>query len=262
MHPILFEFGRVTVYSYGFMIAVGSTVGVVYMAVQGKKDVGLTFDQANSLFLLIFISAFVGGKVFLFFEDLTYYRAHPLQLLTGRGFVFYGSFLFAVPTMFIFFRRHHIPKYAMLDIMAVTTCLAHIFGRMGCFMAGCCYGKPTDSLLAVTFTDSACQASPLNTPLHPTQLYEAGYILMVMLVLLFLRSRRKFYGQLFLVYLLLYAIGRFILEYFRGDQERGFVFGGIVSHSQFIAALIFSLVLFVYWRWSAANSVSVFKKPI
>lgn len=250
MHPILFEICGITFYSYGFMIALGAIAGVTYMAVQGKRDVGLTFDQANSLFLFIFLAAFVGGKVFLFFEDIAYYFDQPRKLLTGRGFVFYGSFLFAVPTMLLFFRKHKLPTYAMLDVMAVTTCLAHIFGRIGCFMAGCCYGKPTDSALAVTFTHPACQADPLNTPLHPTQLYEASYIFLVMIVLLFLRPRKKFYGQLFLVYLMLYAIGRFVLEYFRGDLGRGFVINRYVSHSQFIAFLIFGVVLIIFWRWS------------
>ena len=150
----------------------------------------------------------------------------------------------------------------MLDIMAVTTCLVHMFGRIGCFLAGCCYGKPTHSAFGVTFTDPACQADPLNTPLHPTQLYEASYILLVMIVLLFLRSRKKFYGQLFLVYLILYAIGRFVLEYFRGDLGRGFVISNYVSHSQFIAALILVCVLIIYWKLSIRNNVNLYKRPI
>jgi phosphatidylglycerol:prolipoprotein diacylglycerol transferase len=262
MHPVLFEVGGVTVYSYGFMIALGSIGGVIYMAVQGKKDVGLTFDQANSLFLFIFISAVVGGKVFLFFEDPARFAARPIELLTGRGFVFYGSFLFAVPTMYLFFRKHKLPPYAMLDVMAVTTCLVHALGRVGCFMAGCCYGLPTDSILAVTFTNPVCQANPLNTPLHPTQLYEASYIMVVMAVLLFLRQRKKFYGQLFLVYLLLYAVGRFVLEYFRGDRARGFVIGDYISHSQWIAFMIFPAVIWLYWKWSRANRVTLFQSPI
>ena len=99
MHPILFEIAGITVYSYGFMIAVGVVAAVAYMAIQGKKDVGLTFDQANSLFLIIFISAFVGGKVFLVFENPSYYSGNLSRLLAGSGFVFYGSFLFAVPSM-------------------------------------------------------------------------------------------------------------------------------------------------------------------
>src|SRR6478609_8096022 len=162
MHPVLFDLFGISVYSYGFMIALGAIAGVAYMAIRGKKEVGLTFDQANALFLFIFIAAFVGGKVFLFFEDASYYLEHPRKLLGGRGFVFYGSFLFAVPTMLWFFRRNKLPTYAMLDIMAITTCLVHMFGRVGCFLAGCCYGIVTNSFLGVEFHDPACYAAPLN----------------------------------------------------------------------------------------------------
>jgi phosphatidylglycerol---prolipoprotein diacylglyceryl transferase len=248
MYPVLFDIGNITVYSYGFMIAVGAISGVAYMAYQGKREAGLTFDQANTLFLLIFIAALAGGKVFLFFEDVSYYSQHPASIFKGRGFVFYGSFLFAIPAMLYFFRKHRLHTYAMLDVMAITTCLVHGFGRIGCFLAGCCYGEPTGSLLGVTFTHEACFAKPLGTPLHPTQLYEAVYIFLVMGVLLVIRSRRIFYGQLFLLYLLAYAAGRFVIEFFRGDPGRGYVIDNYISHSQFIAVLIFAIVLVVYLR--------------
>jgi phosphatidylglycerol:prolipoprotein diacylglycerol transferase len=256
MHPILFEIGNVAIYSYGFMIAVGVIAGVLYIAVRGKKELGLTFDTANSLFLYVFVAAFVGGKVFLFFENPSYYATDSKSLLTGRGFVFYGSFLFAIPTMYWFFKKKKLPLYQMLDIMAITTCLVHMFGRIGCFMAGCCYGKPTDSLFGVSFTDPACYADPKNTPLHPTQLYEAGYIFLVMLVLWYLRGKKKFYGQLFLLYMILYGAGRFMLEYLRGDIARGFVIEDILSHSQLIALLIIAAVLMIYYRWSKRNSIA------
>lgn len=262
MHPVLFEIFGISVYSYGFMIALGAIAGVAYMAIRGKKEFGLTFDQANSLFLFIFIAAFVGGKVFLFFEDASFYISHPKNLLTGRGFVFYGSFLFAVPTMLWFFKKHKLPTYAMLDVMAITTCLVHMFGRIGCFLAGCCYGKQTTSIFGVTFTDEACSAKPLNVPLYPTQLFEASYIFLVMLVLLYLRGRRTFYGQLFLLYLILYAIGRFALEYFRGDLGRGFVIENYLSHSQLIALLIAIAVAMLYKKWSTRNRIDLHKKPI
>jgi phosphatidylglycerol:prolipoprotein diacylglycerol transferase len=244
------------------MIALGAAAGVAYMAVQGKKELGLTFDQANTLFLYIFIAALVGGKVFLFFEDPSDYLAHPGRLFKGSGFVFYGSFLFAVPTMLWFFKRNKIPTYAMLDIMAVTTCLVHMFGRLGCFMAGCCYGRPTTSVWGVIFTDPVCHAEPLGVPLHPTQLYESIYILCVMVVILLLRKKRKFYGQLFLTYLLLYAVGRYVIEYFRGDGERGYIIEGWVSHSQFVAVLIFMVTWVVYRNWSKRNRVDLHKKAI
>lgn len=256
MYPILFEAGPITLYSYGLMIALGIVAGVAYMVIQGRKEVGLTFDQANSLFLYIFIAAFAGGKLFLFFENPSGYLEDLQRLLTGRGFVFYGSFLLAIPTMFWFFRRHKLHPYKMLDIMAVTTCLVHMFGRIGCFLAGCCYGIPTDSILGVTFTDAACYAEPLHTPLYPTQLFEAFYILLVMIFLLYIRRKRRFYGQLFLSYLILYAIGRFILEFFRGDTGRGFILEGYVSHSQFIALCISGIVILVYIRWSKKQAIT------
>lgn len=255
MHPVLFEVGPITVYSYGFMIALGVIGAVAYMFYQGKKDVGLTFDQANTLFLLIFIAAFVGGKVFLLFENPSLYLNEPKKLLAGRGFVFYGSFLFAVPTMLWFFRKHKLNTYKMLDVMAVVTCIVHMFGRIGCFLAGCCYGKPTTSAFGVTYTNEACQA-PLNQPLVPTQLLEAGYIFLVMLLLLLIKSRyQKFYGQLFLLYLILYAIGRSVLEIFRGDVARGFIIEGVLSHSQFIALVIVIVTGYVYVRWSKKNQI-------
>ena len=256
MHPVLFELGDFKIYSYGFMIALGCIAGVAYMAIQGKKEVGLTFDQANALFLTVFVAAFVGGKVFLFFENISFYWKDPVKLFAGRGFVFYGSFLFTIPAMLWFFKRNKLNTYRMLDVMAVTTCLVHMFGRIGCFLAGCCYGKPTDLPIGVTFTDEACYASPLHTSLFPTQLMEAGYIFLVMIVLLFLRARRTFYGQLFLLYIILYAMGRSILEIFRGDEERGFIVDNYISHSQLIAFGLLLGVIYVYSIWSRKNRIS------
>lgn len=260
MYPVLFEIGTVKIYSYGVFIALGAIAGVWYMAVSGKKELGLTFDQANNLFLLIFVAAIVGGKLFLFFEDPSAYIRHPMKLLGGRGFVFYGSFLLAIPTMLWFFRKNKLNSYRMLDVMAVTTCLVHMFGRIGCFMAGCCHGIPTDSIFGVTYTDPVCSADPLNTPLHPTQLYEAGFIALVMFYLLYLRDRKKFNGQLFLTYLLLYGVGRFMLEYLRGDLARGFIIEDFLSHSQFIALVIIAIVAAVYVRWSKQNLIPASQK--
>lgn len=257
MHPILFESGSVTIYSYGFLIALGVIAGMTYLIIAGRKETGLTFDQANMLFLSIFAAAVIGGKLFLFLEDPLRYIDDPRSLFTGRGFVFYGSFLLAIPTMWLFFRKQKLHPYKMLDVMAVTTCLVHMFGRIGCFLAGCCYGIPTDSSFGVVFTDARCYAEPLNTPLFPIQLLEASWILLIMILLLFLRKRRRFYGQLFLTYLMLYGVGRFILEFFRGDAERGFVLGNHLSHSQLIAICMTVIVLVIFVRWSKRESVKL-----
>jgi phosphatidylglycerol:prolipoprotein diacylglycerol transferase len=157
--------------------------------------------------------------------------------------------------MLWYFKVQKLNTFKMLDIMAITTCLVHIFGRIGCFMAGCCYGKPTDAFFGVTFVDEACYAEPLNTPLFPTQVMEAAYIALIMIVLLVMRERRTFYGQLFLSYIVLYAVGRSVLEIYRGDSARGFIIDNYVSHSQLIAGILVVAVLYFYLVWSKKNKV-------
>lgn len=246
MYPVLFEFGSFTIYTYGFCIAVGAVSGVIYMAWQGKKQFGLTFDQSNTLFLLLVAGGIVGGKLFLIFEDPSLYLSHPQRLVSGSGFVFYGSLLTCIPIMLWFFKQHKIPLWPMLDIMAIVTCILHGFGRIGCFMAGCCYGNPTDSIFGIAFTSPVCQAEPLNTPLHPTQLYESTWIFLILIILLWLKNRKQFDGQLFLLYLMAYAAGRGVLEIFRGDLERGFVIPNYLSISQLISLLLIAGALYFY----------------
>ena len=246
MHPVLFEIGGVTIYTYGFMIALGAVLAFTYMARQSKREFGVTFDQSNNLFILLLVAGVVGGKLFMIFENPSYYLSNPGKLFSGSGFVFYGSLLLCIPTMIWFFRKNRIPILAMLDVMAIVTCIVHGFGRIGCFMAGCCYGHPTDTLFGVVFTDPLCQAKPLNIPLHPTQLYEAGFIFLLMTTLLILKARKKFDGQIFLIYLMVYAVGRAVIELFRGDIARGFVIDDVLSNSQLISLLLISGALYFY----------------
>jgi phosphatidylglycerol---prolipoprotein diacylglyceryl transferase len=256
MHPILFEFGSVTLFTYGFCIATGAVLGGLYMWWQGKKQFGCTFDQANTLFVLLIIAGVIGGKLFLLFENPTLYLKQPSKLFSGSGFVFYGSLLATIPLMLWYFKKNKLPVAGMLDIMAVVTCIVHGFGRIGCFNAGCCYGLPTDHFLAVTFTDAACQANPLNVPLHPTQLYEAVFIFSILLFLLIQKKFKKFDGQLFLLYLITYAIGRSFLETLRGDLDRGFVIGNWVSNSQFISALVICVSIYFYVKLNRKATLS------
>ncbi len=261
MHPIFFEFnvpeflqgflpGTITIYSYGFFIACGAIAGFAYTAYQAKKQFDVKMETVQMLIILVIIAAVVGGKFFMIFEDPKGYLSEPSRLFKNfsTGFVFYGSLIFAIPTMLLFFRRHKLPTLAMLDIMAGTACLVHAFGRIGCFMAGCCYGTPHDGLLAVTFTNPNCVAEPLNTPLHPTQLYSSTAIFTILVIILFISRRKQFDGQLFMLYLMLYAIARSILELFRGDLARGFLIEDMLSNSQFISLIIFLTALFFYIR--------------
>ena|ERR1041385_9034778 len=246
MHPVLFHLGSFTLYTYGFFIALGAVLGGLYMWQQGKKRYGMTFDQANALFLLLIFAGVAGGKLFLIFEAPSLYLSHPGELLSKNGFVFYGSLLTAIPVMLWYFKKNKLPVAGMLDVMAAVTCIVHGFGRIGCFNAGCCYGTPTQSFLGVVFTDPVCQARPLNVSLHPTQLYEASAIFLILIILLVIDRNKKFDGQVFLVYLMLYAITRSVIELFRGDLERGFIIDNLLSYSQFISILMASAAIYFY----------------
>lgn len=256
MHPILFKIGSFTIYTYGFCIAVGALLGFAFMYWQGKKQYGITFDQSNNLFILLVIAGVVGGKLFMIFEDPSLYFSQPKKLFSGSGFVFYGSLLTAIPVMLWYFRKIKVSVLGMLDVMAAVTCIVHGFGRVGCFMAGCCYGLPTDSFLSVVFSNPACQAEPLHTPLYPTQLFEATFIFSILIALLILKKKKQFDGQLFLIYLMVYAVGRAVLEIFRGDIERGFLIENILSNSQFISILVVSVALYFYIRLNRNKKIT------
>lgn len=209
---------------------------------------------------MLVLAGITGGKLFLVFEDPVYYLNNPKNLISGSGFVFYGSLLLAIPIMLWYFKKIRIPVIGMLDVMAIVTCIVHGFGRIGCFMAGCCYGIPTESFLGVTFTDTQCQAEPLNTALHPTQLYEAALIFTIMTGLWLNQSRKKFDGQLFLLYLITYAFGRIVLELYRGDIQRGFIVNDILSNSQFISLIVIAVAIFFYIRLSRKRNLLTSKK--
>jgi len=261
MHPILFEFdtpeflrfllpNTITIYFYGFMIATGAILGMLYLQYESKKKLSVPAEISQQLVFYIIASAIIGGKLFIVFEDPQRYLGNISELFRNfnSGFVFYGSLLTAIPVMILFFRWKKIPILPMLDIIAITAAIVHGCGRLGCFMAGCCHGTPTDHFWGVTFSDPACQAHPLNTPLHPTQLYSFFMLVIILAILIIVYRRKRFDGQVFLTYMILYAIGRSIIEIFRGDLSRGYVIENYLSNSQFISILVILITLLVYYR--------------
>jgi len=251
MHPELFKIGNFTIHTYGFMIMIGATLGFFYMSYAVKKDLGIDRDKIQNLAILIILSAFIGGKLFFYLENPSYYFSsfENLKRNFRTGFVFYGSLLFAVPVVIWYFRKEKWPVWPLMDRIAITACIIHGMGRLGCFFAGCCHGVPTDVPWGVTFTDGSSQAEPLNTPLHPTQLYSAGLIFSILIILLMFKRHKRFEGQLFFIYIILYATGRSIIEVFRGDEERGYVIDNIISHSQFISIIVIAITIWAYLKF-------------
>jgi phosphatidylglycerol:prolipoprotein diacylglycerol transferase len=245
MYPRLFELGPITLYTYGVLLAAAYLIGLKLAMVRAKAR-GLDANRVLDLGIYIIISALVGAKLLLLVTDFRTFKADPHELLTlaRSGGVFYGGLILAVVVALWYIRRVGLPLWTTCDVFAPGIALGHVVGRFGCFFAGCCYGKPTTKPWGITFTDPFAQSNvgtPLGVPLHPTQLYEAGAELLILIVLLVTeRKGRPFPGRTFWLYMLLYSISRFIIEFFRGD-ERGTVF--MFSTSQFISLLLAPLAI-------------------
>ncbi|PKH51473.1 prolipoprotein diacylglyceryl transferase [Tenacibaculum sp. Bg11-29] len=241
MYPKLFEIQNTTIYTYAICIVFGTLLAVLYTKWQAKKR--LETYLPNSFFYIVFIIGFIGGKLFLFFEKPLSYIQNPQSILSvfSGGFVFYGSFICITITIILYLKKHKVPVLPMLDILAITTTIVHSIGRIGCFFAGCCHGKETNSVFGITFPNTKSIA------VHPTQLYEVFSILIIMVLLFIIKQKKKFNGQIFMSYVVLYAITRSFLEFFRGDK-RGFIIENILSHSQFIAFSLLLLMAFFYLK--------------
>ncbi len=245
MYPELFSLGPVTVYTYGVLLAASYLLGLKFAIARARKW-KLDTDRVLDLGIYIIIAGLVGAKLLLIVVDYDQFRASPADLLSlaRSGGVFYGGLMAAVGVAFWYIHRHGMPFWTTCDAFAPAIALGHVTGRLGCFAAGCCYGKPTSVPWAVVFTNPTAFANvgtPLGIPLHPTQLYESGAELLILIVLLATERRgRRFAGRTFWLYMILYAVSRYIIEIFRGDP-RGVVFG--MSTSQFISLLLAPLAI-------------------
>src|ERR1700704_1828431 len=252
MYPRLFELpwsipylGPVTVYTYGVLLAAAYLLGLQLAIVRARKR-ELDATRVMDLGIYIIISALIGAKLLLLVTDFQTFKNNPAELLNlaRSGGVFYGGLILAVVVALVYIRRVGLPLWTTCDVFAPGIALGHVVGRFGCLFAGCCYGRPTTLPWGITFTDTFAATNvgtPLNQPLHPTQLYEAGAELLILLLLL--RTERKgrpFAGRPFWLYMLLYAVSRFVIEFYRGD-ERGTV--GMFSTSQFISIVLAPLAI-------------------
>jgi phosphatidylglycerol:prolipoprotein diacylglycerol transferase len=245
MYPRLLELGPITVYTYGVLLAAAYLLGLKLAMVRARAR-GLDANRVLDLGIYIIISALVGAKLLLLVTDFRTFTSNPRELLTlaRSGGVFYGGLILAVTVALWYIRRIGLPLWTTCDVFAPGIALGHVVGRFGCLFAGCCYGRETTVPWAIRFTDPFAAANvgtPLNVPLHPTQIYEAGAEALILLVLLWTERRgRPFPGRTFWLYMVLYGISRFIIEFYRGD-ERGMV--GMFSTSQFISLLLVPLAI-------------------
>jgi phosphatidylglycerol---prolipoprotein diacylglyceryl transferase len=233
MHPVLIQIGKVSVFTYGFFIAVGFIISI-FLAKREAIRMGVSGESIMDLSFYIILSALIGSRLFYVITAPKAFLDNPLEVfkIWNGGLVFYGGFIFALITALIYIKLNKLRMWQVTDILSAVLPLGQFFGRLGCFSAGCCFGKICSFPWAVTFRNSMFLA-PTGIPLHPTQIYHALGNLIVFIILWSYRSRKHYHGQIFCMYLVLEGGIRAWIETYRGDF-RGSMFFNVLSISQVI----------------------------
>jgi phosphatidylglycerol:prolipoprotein diacylglycerol transferase len=259
MFPRLIQIGSFYLPTYGVILAIAYLVGIWLLRRKARAE-GLPEQKIFDFSLYVLAAAILGAKALLIIVEWRHYASNPRNLVEvlRSGGVFYGGLIAATTVGIWYMKRHRLPAWKVADMGAPSIALGEAIGRWGCFAAGCCYGKPTDGPLGVRFTDPFAHdavGTPLDVPLHPTQIYLSINAFLIFLILQWAYRRRTFDGEVFWLYVLLYAITRGLIENFRGDSVRGFLIPGVLSTSQFIgligAAAAVGMLVFLSRRRSA-----------
>lgn len=235
MREVLFTIGPLTVYGYGVMIAIG-VLAAYFTAEYRAKKLKLQYEHIFYIVVWCVIGGFACAKLLFWITEWKTVISDPGYLLRtmGDGFVVYGGIIGGILTGYIYSKVKKLEFLKYFDVVMPSIALAQGFGRIGCLLAGCCYGKETTGALSITFRDSSF--APNHVALVPTQIYSSVLDFAHFGILLWIEKHKKADGQVAACYLIFYSIGRFILEFFRGDLERGSV--GALSTSQFISIFI------------------------
>ena len=264
MYPEIFHIGSFPINTYGVFLAIAFLCAILVAVRLAARD-GLPRERIYDLSLWMLLGGLIGSKILMLFTEPEY-RDHPLQLLSldflRSGGVFYGGLIGAVLTGYFLMKRYKLPWWKTADACAPGIAIGNFFGRQGCFAAGCCWGKPTNLPWGVKFTELGHQITgvPTDVYLHPTQLYESFAMLFVFFFLLWMHKRKKFSGQVILLYALLYSIVRFAIEFVR-DDPRGDIFGLTtltgLSTSQMISLVVgIAAAVLLIIRWRRANATA------
>ncbi|MBW1667089.1 MAG: prolipoprotein diacylglyceryl transferase [Deltaproteobacteria bacterium] len=237
MFPDLSTIGSVTIHTYGLFLALG-LCGALLITLKTGRAQGLRASEILDTALVMIVSAIIGSRLMYVIMNYSYFALHPLRILEvwQGGLVYSGGLIAAILTMSWYLKHSKLSFWETGDLWAPGLALGQGIGRIGCFMAGCCYGKPTDAWYGVVFNHPHSLA-PLHLPLHPTQLYHSVSNFIILGLLLSLRTKKKFSGQVFLWYLILHSTARLLIERFRGDN-RGLIPGTTMTPTQLIALVL------------------------
>ncbi len=241
MFPRLFQIGNFYLPTYGVLVASGVLLGL-WISVRNSEKQGINGDDAWNLGIFMVLAGIIGAKILYIINDWSSYAHNWREIFSintlQAGGVFSGGLIAALGVGAWYMRSHRMPPLRTMDAFAPGLAFGHVLGRFGCFSAGCCYGKATHHFWGVTFTNTLANSvsqTPLNIPLEPTQLIEAAAEFINFVFLMWLLKRKKFDGQVFAAFIMLYGVERFCIEFLRGDEGRGVVFGGLMSGTQLIS---------------------------
>ena len=237
MFPDLFSIGPLIIHTYGLFMAAGFFVGIIVTLKIGKLE-EIAPQQVMDMGFIIILSAIVGSRLLYVLVNITYYSHEPVEIfkIWRGGLVFSGGIIGVIMAMFRYAERRNLSLWKIGDLWAPAAAVGQAIGRIGCFMAGCCYGKPTDLKWGVVFTHPNSLA-PINISLHPTQIYSSILGFIIFFILLIIHSKKKFEGQVLLWFLILHSTARLAIERFRGD-DRGMLLNSNMSITQFVTIFI------------------------
>lgn len=236
MYNDILTIGPLTIHGYGLMIGIG-ILAAFFLAEKRAKTKGLSEDDLYGIALVCVIFGILGAKLLFCIIEFRSILQNPMSIFSGNGFVVYGGIIGGALAAYLYSRIKKMEFLKYFDVLMPSVALAQGFGRIGCFLAGCCYGKETESVFGIVFKNSGY--APNGVRLIPTQLISsAGNFLIMAILILYARKQRQ-PGKVGALYLVLYSVGRFAVEYLRNDY-RGEVFG-VLSTSQFIS--VFTLIL-------------------
>lgn len=244
MYNDLFSIGRLTVHGYGLMIGIG--IAAAYFTAEYRaRKAGLEPDHLFYLLILGAGGGLICAKLLYYITIFDDIRRNPGLLLDiSAGFVVYGGIIGGIAAGFVYCRIKKINAIRYLDLVVPSIALAQGFGRIGCLLAGCCYGRETSGPFSITFSRS--QFAPNGIPLLPTQIVSSVFDFVNFFVLLILARRNPPAGRISAFYLIFYSLGRFVIEFYRGDLIRGSV--GSLSTSQFISLFAALAGFILLWK--------------
>ncbi|MCF6247006.1 MAG: prolipoprotein diacylglyceryl transferase [Desulfobacula sp.] len=253
MYPILLSIGSFKLYTYGFFIAVGF-LAAMWISKRLARPQNIAPQTITDVYFVIMLSAIAGARALYVFISFDAYKNNLFDIfkIWNGGLVFFGGFCAAILCSIVYIKKRNLPLWTIADIIAPGVALGHAFGRIGCFFAGCCYGKVCDLPFAVQYSHPESLA-PLGVLLHPTQIYSVISNLILFFILLALHKKKKFDGQVFLIYIMLYSFFRSIIEFFRGDF-RGDFFFDFISLSQGIGLSVSIVACFLLIKLSLNRS--------